>query len=752
VIVTVHLRGAAMAIAGLLLTIGLAAGRAQTTQDTTSSPATGTLVVQVDPPATVYVDGALVSSSASGHRATVSAGPRRLRVVHPDYEDLRRTVDVKRDTVTTLAFSLAEKGVRRAPANAERGRGGVPRGGTNGRVGAAALVTDADLARGIEFVKQGDFAPAAEALLGVSRNLAGVPRMIGQQALAYLYFGVASLELDRVEDARRAFALAQRLDKALAPKATEFSAETLAMWEEARAIPADEEIDFSTPAAAAPDPIAEPVVKDAAADPDAEFIEESGGLTTFDFVVPTAGLPCGGSLAIDRQQRSVAWTPLADGCVPSFVVPFAEVRSPAQAPHGGLLLQFRSDRPSIVLMPTPDADLLEGGVDKLTLNDLPPSTRVHLRRALRRMFDALGRPWSDSLTGLLVDVSVGQLLESPSDYDGGLVRASGTLKTQSAGKGPYLLTEDNAVLEVVPTGATTALMRARASEWVGKELLVSGTFARPAITTNSPKGPSRPKFVITATAIELARDAAYSGPARSAKLEELVKDPPRTRELVRVVGKYRGKNFYGDLPMDSRRQPTDWVIKDDLFAVWVTGKPPAGSGFSLDSTSNRDLSSSWVAVTGTIEERKGFVYLRADKIELSLSPSDAAKVVDPRRRTGAANVRPDISFTVPVPDVEEASRDQQLLVQFTKPMDEKSFAGNVQLRYVDGTETFSHLSVTYYPDRTYSVMIDPGTALQPGKTLECVFLPGVKDLDGQLLIGTDAAPGRVLRWKVRGGR
>jgi hypothetical protein len=48
-------------------------------------------------------------------------------------------------------------------------------------------------------------------------------------------------------------------------------------------------------------------------------------------------------------------------------------------------------------------------------------------------------------------------------------------------------------------------------------------------------------------------------------------------------------------------------------------------------------------------------------------------------------------------------------------------------------------------------MIDPGTALQPGRTLECVYLPGVKDQDGQPLAGADET-GRVLRWKVRSGR
>ena len=176
---------------------------------------------------------------------------------------------------------------------------------------------------------------------------------------------------------------------------------------------------------------------------------------------------------------------------------------------------------------------------------------------------------------------------------------------------------------------------------------------------------------------------------------------------MRVIGKYRGGDAWGDLPLNSRRMATDWVIKDQVFAVWVTGKPAAGEGFALDSSSQRDLESHWVAVTGTVEERKGFVYLKADKVELSPPPSDAATVAQPVLQTGARNARPDIVFTAPNEGTEELSRDQRLLIQFTKPMDAKSLVSHVQLRYDDGTPvSFPFLSVTYYADRKNSVIVD----------------------------------------------
>lgn len=483
-------------------------------------------------------------------------------------------------------------------------------------------------------------------------------------------------------------------------------------------------------------------------DPEAPFISDVEGALLVDFAVATTAAPCFGALMINPSQQMVSWEPKADGCLPQFDVPFAEVRSPAAAPRGGVLLQFRSDRPSVSLMPAPDADLLEPGTERLSLNDLPPSTRVHTRTALKRIFRAMDRSWTDSIASLLVDVPVAELIENSADYDGGIVRTSGTLVTNNPKRGPYEITDENKKIQVVPTGPALTLLRSRASDWLGKELIVSGTFARPAVTRSNSKAAPTTLFVITATKVDPADEATYSGPARSMTIEQVVKEPPWNRELIRVIGKYRGANTFADLPLDSRRNSADWVIKDQVFSVWVTGKRAAGNGFELDSSSQRDVTSFWVAVTGRVENRKGFVYLKADKVELS--PTEFKKdPPTPAQRIGASvRQRPDIVHIDPSENVEIA-QDQQLLVQFSKPMDEKSFAGNVQLRYADGTPAeFPYLLVTYYPERHSSVIIDPGKELAPNKTIEVVLHAGITDVDNRPLVGTDDA-GRVLKWKVR---
>jgi hypothetical protein len=735
------------------------------------STAAGTLLVRVDPPASLYVDGRLVTSNATEHLASLVAGRHRLRIVHSDYQELRRTIDVPANGSVSLALVLSEHGVRKIAAAPAGGRGAP----AVQPPGIVSRVTDADLASGITFVEEGDFQPAADTLFAATRNLAGIPRLIPEQARGYLYLGVAWIGLDRIEPARRAFALARRLDRTLAPSSGEFSRQVLRVWDESRSIPPGEDIDLSGDAR--PTVVREaPLVQSAQPAPsdpplasspvstggpsDIEFITQSAAAVSLQFVVATAGKPCGGTLTFDRSVERVAWSPAAADCPPAFDVPFVELRSPVAAPHGGLLLQFRSERPSIVLMPAPDADLLEDGVVTLSVNELPPDTRVRMRRANRVMLEALDRKVDETLFGLLVDVPLSDLLEHPADYEGNIVLTQGRLEIQPRDR--YFLTEDASKLQLAPTSASASVLaRAKAAEWKGKELIVRGTFSRPALArASSGDAKNQPSpFVLTASRIEPADDIKYDGPAESISLEDLVKTPPRDRrKLVRVVGKFAGKNAYSELPLESRRNINDWVIRQDqLFSVWITGKRPVADGVDLEASTTRSPLDYWLAVTGTVEERKGFVYLRASRVEIAIPTAGVSvlKQADPpvKKRAGPPPSRPDVTFTAPVDGLEEVSRDQQFLIQFTKPMDEASVRRYVQLRYADDPQvTFSRLTVTYYRDRNFSVIIDPGDALKPGRTLECVLLPGIKDSDDLPLVGTDTPPGRVFRWKVRSSR
>lgn len=747
-------------------------------------PNRGGLHLRVEPQATLYIDGRLVTAVAAEHFAPLAPGVHRLRLVHSDFEDLRRTIDVRAGETIQLTVGLRNQALPRQ------------RAGTKKPV--AAAVTNEDLRGAITFYGEGDFAAAGSVLDAVLKDLAGVPRAMRDRAAAAIYYGATLVELARVRDSGVAFALARQLDRTLQPTAAEFSPDVLTAWKGSATVPFTDLPSLSEPATpppgspgppgptptptsvvpappsvsapAAPPPAANPgpaVVLSPAAGGSAppepaptpvdtssgvappapphveDFVVESDATTTLDVVEVTATGTCEGALAFDREAKILAWEGKAASCRQAFRAPFAEIRNPAAAPRGGLLLQFRSDRPSMRVMPRPDGDVVAADAVPMTLAELPASTRVNMRRAQRAMTRALGRPVSDSIFGLQVDVPLEELVANPADYDGSAVRVSGPLGLGPA-RGQFVIGTQPNVLNLMPGGVTAALLQSNALQWLGKELVVTGTFSRPPAM---PGARTPPLHALTVSSAEPASDLALTGDAVTSTIEAITTTPPSSRETVRVVGQFRGLNSYGDLPSTDRRQ-FSWVIKDGAFAVWVTGRKPEGSGFRLESGNRADMQA-WVAVTGSVEEIRGAVYLKADNIELVPAPV-AGRVTEVPVGPAASTTPAAIGFVAPVPDIEEATPEQQFVVRFSKPMKEASFEGHVAMRYADAPSApFPGVSVTYYTDRTHSVMVDPGTVLEAGRTVELVFEAGIEDLYGVPFVTASSGP-RVLKWRVAG--
>lgn len=82
-------------------------------------PGTGTLSLLIVPTAEVEVDG--VSLGALNTRQlALSAGKHMVRILHPDYKPLPRTVNIQPGVQSRLVIDLSEKGIRRPNAHARR--------------------------------------------------------------------------------------------------------------------------------------------------------------------------------------------------------------------------------------------------------------------------------------------------------------------------------------------------------------------------------------------------------------------------------------------------------------------------------------------------------------------------------------------------------------------------------------------------------------------------------------------------------
>jgi hypothetical protein len=377
-----------------------------------------------------------------------------------------------------------------------------------------------------------------------------------------------------------------------------------------------------------------------------------------------------------------------------------------------------------------------------------------------------------------VEVELEDIARGGRQYHQKAVRTLGTLDRLGGDTLFYRLREGGAELLVIPvpqiaselwtmtgrevevTGLVRELYeRQSVSPGCGPDSLCEDPFLPP--TPDRQGHPDYPPVSITVwgiTDMTPPPGTERKGPAAAeVSLEDLVTRPGRhDGKRVRVVGQFRGRNLYGDLPSRSQRTTRDWVVKIDLFAVWVTGRKPKGSGFELDPTLRRDTGK-WLAVEGTPTTRNGIVYVQAQAVSLTAAPSATARVEPPPPPPEKPKVPPVVVFALPLDGEAEIAPETRFVVQFSKDMDEASFQGRVLLRYVGpvrpGDRALDSVKVSY-DGGLRALTVDPGDVLRPGRQVELVLLPGITDVDGLALVPrtgeASAGVADVLRFVVSG--
>jgi hypothetical protein len=361
----------------------------------------------------------------------------------------------------------------------------------------------------------------------------------------------------------------------------------------------------------------------------------------------------------------------------------------------------------------------------------------------------------DYMYGSPVDVSVDDLIQmGATAYADRAVRTKGTLemsnRLQGRRFGFALRGTFGGQIEIMPVADVSFEFETEAKRWFGQEVQITGVVGQSTDTQG---------------ALVLIQFWKYLGPperdikgiqkANVVTLESLVLKPGgHDGQTVRVVGKFRGRNLYGDLPVRSQRNSSDWVIKDDVFAVWVTGKKPKGTGFDLDPGLKRDTGK-WVVVVGRPETSGSVTYLRALQVEVTSAPTPTAQAAPPPPPPERPKVPPVVVFSLPLDGDREVPTDGRFQVQFSKDMNEQTFNGRVVLRYVGRTQPgdrgFDGAKLTYDGGRR-TLTVEPGDVLRPGRQIELILLPGIVDIDGLPLAARAGKPAGsaadVLRFQV----
>ena len=360
----------------------------------------------------------------------------------------------------------------------------------------------------------------------------------------------------------------------------------------------------------------------------------------------------------------------------------------------------------------------------------------------------------ENLYGPVLDVSLDSLSFNPESYNNKAVRVKGRISILGISGESFELSDAGARVTIVPI--RRGMNEDQLTNLGGQMVEIVGLFTSSA-------GQSGGAGTVQGS-IGTIQFWRWAGPpeklAKNVKaaivsLEQLVgRAGKMDGQLVRVVGKFRGRNLFADLPARSMRTSEDWVIKDSLFAVWVTNKKPKGNGFELDPSIRRD-SNRWIEVIGRPVTKNGVVIIDAAEVTLTQPPTpkaDAAPAPPPPDRP---KIPPVIVFSLPLDGESDFDFSGRIMVQFNNDMDEDSFKGRVGLRYegpaFPGDPGFESMRVSYNPG-SKALIVDPGAPILRGRVLDLVLLTGIIDIDGQPLVRRDGKPpqndiAEMLRFK-----
>jgi hypothetical protein len=198
---------------------------------------------------------------------------------------------------------------------------------------------------------------------------------------------------------------------------------------------------------------------------------------------------------------------------------------------------------------------------------------------------------------------------------------------------------------------------------------------------------------------------------------------------VTIVGRFRGRNLYGDVAQPLNKARWDFVLQSAEGALWVTGVRPRGKGFDLDPGARVDTGR-WLEVSGTVRQERSQSWIEATAVRQASAPAETP--VEISVPAAAPEPPPSVIFSAPVPDEPDVPRSATVRVQFSRDMDRASFRDRVRAVYGDATKKAP--AVTWvYNEGQRALEIKFVQPLERFQTVKIELLEGITAFDGQSL-------------------
>ena len=147
---------------------------------------------------------------------------------------------------------------------------------------------------------------------------------------------------------------------------------------------------------------------------------------------------------------------------------------------------------------------------------------------------------------------------------------------------------------------------------------------------------------------------------------------------VTLVGRFKGRNLYGDLPQGVAKSKWDFVLQSADGAVWITGLRPKGNDFDLDPGARVDTGR-WLEVTGVVHRDGTGLWIAATSLRRAAAPADAP--VEPAAPVVTPDPPPMVIFSAPIADDTDVPVAGPVRIQFSRDMNGKSFQNHVRVSY-----------------------------------------------------------------------
>lgn len=263
----------------------------------------------------------------------------------------------------------------------------------------------------------------------------------------------------------------------------------------------------------------------------------------------------------------------------------------------------------------------------------------------------------------------------------------------------------------------------------GDERFSSHDF-RPIIeAANNGRWPGRDQVFVILGATFVAGPAPSTSTVRAIVLTP----QPFDNRSVTVIGRFKGRNLYGDLPQGLGKSKWDFVLQSADAAIWVTGLRPKGKDFDLDPGARVDTGR-WLEVTGTVNREGGALWIAGESVRLTTAPADAP--VEVAVPVAPAEPPPAVIFSAPLADETDVPVTGRVRIQFSRDMRARTFENRVHIRYSGPNAPAAPpaaATTTTYDDGTRSLEIRFKEPLERFQTVTIELGEGIAAIDGQPL-------------------